>query len=409
MDNPTVNIISVCSGIGGLDHGVRNALRLCGYVPRTIAYVEGEAFACAVLDAHMQAGDMDAAPIWTRIESFPSGCFMGSVDMVIGGIPCQGFSVAGTRKGTKDDRWLWPDMWRIVKESGASVLFLENVPGFIHGGGLHAVLTDLAASGWNAEWDCFSAEQVGAPHRRERFFLLAYSDEFRWRVQCDKWPEQQRRTYAADASEEVADANIPQRNWGIRHKDATGINRYTDSGDVENPIGERRRGRYYGATTGNGGEIQTPGSCGAMGDTNSGSILESGRCAEERSRDEEADKHVGDTSGAGLERSEHGEACNCNGYREKAHGSVAESSEIPVWPPGPNDREAWERVIAMRPDLAPAVNGKLNPKMVSWLMGLPPDYVAIPGASRVDMLRALGNAVVQATAELAMMTLMERI
>jgi DNA (cytosine-5)-methyltransferase 1 len=92
-----INILSLCSGIGGLDLGVHAALRRMGYAPRTICYVEIEAFAAAILAHQMEQGYLDAAPIWSNLKTFPSGLFQGHVDMVIGGYPCQPFSKVRSR------------------------------------------------------------------------------------------------------------------------------------------------------------------------------------------------------------------------------------------------------------------------------------------------------------------------
>jgi DNA (cytosine-5)-methyltransferase 1 len=95
------------------------------------------------------------------------------VDLVTAGFPCQPFSQAGRRRGLDDERWLWPDIARVVREVGADFAFLENVRGFVavHGG-LGAVLADLADLGFDAEWTVLPAAGLGSPHRRERFWLL---------------------------------------------------------------------------------------------------------------------------------------------------------------------------------------------------------------------------------------------
>ena len=373
MDN-TLKIVSLCSGIGGLDIGVGNALRSLGFDPFTICYVEREAFACAVLEASMEKGALDAAPIWTDVTSLQ---LCGSADMVIGGIPCQPFSIAGKRGGTEDARWLWQDFWRVVGDTNAKILFIENVPGFISVGGLAAVLSDLAAHGWDAQWDCFSAAEIGATHKRERFFMLAYSYEFGSGTRRPVFKGQSRQLSPVGAVDSfLADAVDAQSLQPVKHGNTAGRAGFTDCCAVmADAGGERCRGRHYGYAFGKQGEIQAPGSRGTLGDAN----------------------------GERLERNELGGSFNRNGTA--AHGSTSESGQIPVWPPGPEDRSEWERIVAVRPDLAPSIEGKLNPRFVAWLMGIPFDWVEIPGYSRIDALRALGNAVVPATAELALITL----
>lgn len=118
---------------------------------------------------------MDRAPIWDDLTTFDGEPWRDRVDLVTAGIPCQPFSVAGERRGIHDPRWLWPDLWRVIGESGARALFLENTPR-IRTAALPIILADLAESGWSAEWGLLRASDVGAPHQRNRFFLLAYAD-----------------------------------------------------------------------------------------------------------------------------------------------------------------------------------------------------------------------------------------
>ena len=169
-----INIISICSGIGGLDLGVTRALRRLGFEPCTICYVEGEAFAAACLVKKMEAGELDEAPIWSDLKTFDCKPWRGRVGLVVGGYPCQPFSLAGRREGKEDPRHLWPYVLQVLTGTGASLLFCENVRGHVSKG-LGEVLGSLSCFGFDAEWDVFSAEEEGAPHRRERLFAMAYS------------------------------------------------------------------------------------------------------------------------------------------------------------------------------------------------------------------------------------------
>lgn len=164
--------LSLCTGYGGVELG----LRLAGVPVLAVGAVERQAYAAAVLANRMEGGLLDPCPIWDDLESFDGGPYRGRVDLVCAGFPCQGASVAGKRLGTEDARWLWPLVWRTVIACGASALFIENVPGLLNVNGGEAfreILSDLAARGWNAEWDCVPAGSVGAPHIRDRVFLLA--------------------------------------------------------------------------------------------------------------------------------------------------------------------------------------------------------------------------------------------
>lgn len=174
VDASTITVLSICSGIGGLELGVRLVLPNT----RTICFVERDIPAAQTLARRMDDGALDAAPIWSDVTRFDGERWAGAVDIVMGGIPCQPFSVAGQRKGQADERWIWPDIWRWVRDVQPGLIFLENVPGFIRHG-LPVVLGDLAEAGFAAEWGCFSAADVGAPHRRERVFVLAHAGEQR--------------------------------------------------------------------------------------------------------------------------------------------------------------------------------------------------------------------------------------
>lgn len=99
------------------------------------------------------------------------------IDILTAGYPCQPFSQAGHRKGTNDERHLWPHVLNAIKHLRPRIAFFENVRGHVTLG-LAEVLEDLASIGWDAQWACVRASDVGAPHHRERLFILAYPDCF---------------------------------------------------------------------------------------------------------------------------------------------------------------------------------------------------------------------------------------
>lgn len=139
---------------------------------RPVCFIERQAYAAAVLVARMGRGELAPAPIWDDVTTFDSGRWRGRVDLIVAGYPCQPESVAGNRRGADDERWLWRDVWRITRDVGARYLFVENVTGHLSGT-FEKVLGDVAAGGWIAEWDCVPAAAVGAPHLRDRWFMLA--------------------------------------------------------------------------------------------------------------------------------------------------------------------------------------------------------------------------------------------
>ena len=170
VDITETNHLSFCAGYGGIDLGLRRVLPGC----RTIAYVEIEAFAIANLVAKMEAGELDQAPVWTDVKTFPAEQFHGLVDILSGGYPCQPFSAAGKRLGTDDPRHLWPFLRGAVRAIRPSRVFFENVEGHISLG-LSTVLSDLDEDGYRATWGIFSAAEVGASHQRKRVFIMSDS------------------------------------------------------------------------------------------------------------------------------------------------------------------------------------------------------------------------------------------
>lgn len=162
-------VLSVCAGIGGLDLAVERAL--AGAV-RVVAYVERDIAACEILAARMADGRLQVGPIWTDVHTFPADRFRGLVDGVIGGYPCQPFSHAGQRRGHEDERHLWPAIARLVRAVEPRWCLFENVSGHLSLGG-REVFRELQAMGYRTAAVLATASEVGAPHKRERLFILA--------------------------------------------------------------------------------------------------------------------------------------------------------------------------------------------------------------------------------------------
>ena len=167
------NGIALAAGAAGLELGV--SLAVPGY--RTVCWVERDAYAAATLVARMGDAALDDAPVWSDLTTFNGLPWRGKVDIVTAGYPCQPFSQAGRRLGEKDPRHLWPHVRRILEETGAPLLFAENVLGHVTLG-LESVWNDLQTMGFQVEAGIFSAAEVGASHIRKRLFLLAYANGF---------------------------------------------------------------------------------------------------------------------------------------------------------------------------------------------------------------------------------------
>ena len=168
MDNTEeLRCISLCSGYGGLDMGLKRAWPSV----RTVAYVEIEAFAVANLVAKMEEDKLDAAPVWTNLKTFPGDTFHNRVHIITAGYPCQPFSVAGKRLGTDDPRHLWPYIARIVEAVRPVWCIFENVAGHLTIG-FPEVYASLRDMGYSVEAGLFTAAEVGAPHKRQRLFIM---------------------------------------------------------------------------------------------------------------------------------------------------------------------------------------------------------------------------------------------
>jgi DNA (cytosine-5)-methyltransferase 1 len=169
MDTTTTTHISLCTGYGGIDLGLKRVIRGL----RTVALCEIEGFAIANLVSKMEAGLMDPAPIWPDVRTFPWSEFSGCVDILTSGYPCQPFSAAGQRRGKDDPRHLWPWIADGIRLLRPQCCFFENVEGHITLG-LSSVISDLEEMGYRTTWGLFSAAEVGAPHQRKRIFIVAH-------------------------------------------------------------------------------------------------------------------------------------------------------------------------------------------------------------------------------------------
>lgn len=178
--NLSLNIWSLFSGIGGLEKGLEDA-----NLGHTHLQCESDLFCQSVLSKHWpypKSGDTpkDSDPILVsdvkNIKWSPSydRWTWGYPDLICGGFPCQPHSLAGKRKGAEDDRHLWPEFARIIDEFNPRYVIAENVPGIRTNGALREVLCDLDSLGFDAEWVRLGAAAVGAPHLRERIFIVAY-------------------------------------------------------------------------------------------------------------------------------------------------------------------------------------------------------------------------------------------
>ncbi len=149
--------------------------RIVGHVP--VCAVEWDRYCCQVLRERRDAGWFPGLHVHEGdVRLFPASDWAGRVDGIHAGFPCPPFSVAGKRQGALDERNMWPATARVIGEVRPRWVFLENVGGFVSSGYGWTVLSDLSRLGYDARWTCLGADQAGAPHRRERWWCLAYAD-----------------------------------------------------------------------------------------------------------------------------------------------------------------------------------------------------------------------------------------
>lgn len=173
-ESTTVRIAGLCTGSAMLEVAVSIAIPGA----RSVCHVEREAYPAAVLLARMEEEALEPAPVWWGdIGDVDWKQWDGTVDCFVAGFPCQPWSQAGKRKGAGDDRFVWPQIVRAIRDARPGMVILENVDGLVAEGGIGHVLGDLAVLGFDAEWVRLKAQDVGAPHSRARVFILAYPNE----------------------------------------------------------------------------------------------------------------------------------------------------------------------------------------------------------------------------------------
>ena len=169
---PSLTHLDLFSGIGGF----ALAARMTGSI-ETVAFCEREAYAQRVLKKHWPD-----VPICDDIHTLKGNDY-GPIDLITGGFPCQPYSLAGKRGGNDDDRALWPQMLRVIREARPTWIIGENVPGIISMA-LDGVLADLEREGYTCETFLLPACAVDAKHRRNRVWIVGYSERPERRAQC---------------------------------------------------------------------------------------------------------------------------------------------------------------------------------------------------------------------------------
>jgi DNA (cytosine-5)-methyltransferase 1 len=366
--------LSLCTGVRGLDRGVE---RVTGPL-RTIAYVEIEAALIENLVVGMEAGELAPAPIWSNLKTFPWKAFHKKIFFLIGGYPCQPFSNAGKRKGKDDPRHLWPHIERGIRAVRPVCCFFENVYGHLSLG-FDQVAESLRAMGYAVEAGVYTASEVGASHKRARVFILAI---------------------LADAKDHVG--GLYERSWKLGETKNDVI--WTGK-DVADSFSDGT-GADSGSVVYQGGQTQGPEQrqewneiqrqWGRPDVGNSGTDV-ADPDGGNGSRSAGRTKQTGGAEFTGI-RPKPNQLDHTTDFRqqgERDHRKPAEAADagfiLPSadrWPAGPGQSQYdWEPPRTIEPRMGCYVDGY---------------------NFREDLLRALGNGVVEETAELAFRTLLDK-
>jgi DNA (cytosine-5)-methyltransferase 1 len=339
-----VNELALFAGAGG---GILGG-KLLGW--RTVCAVEIDPYCAGILVARQNERLLPAFPVWDNVTTFDGKPWRGIVDVVSGGFPCQDISCAGTRKGIDGERsGLWKEFARIIGEVRPRFAFVENSPMLVVRGG-DRVIGDLAALGYDCRWGVVSAADAGAPHRRERIWIVGElpNAELLRRNSGLRQPEGQQsgggwqaRSEFASHDEEMADAMHAERR-------------------TDEPSGRYREQRN--AT----GRKEGPSESGERGE---------------------------DVADADDERSEHRQSNPGNPHPAKRHLSCGCGEDLEH-----ADTERWDGRTGNQSES----DGWRESENPGWWESEPDvGRVANGVAARVDKLRALGNGQVPAVAALA--------
>jgi DNA (cytosine-5)-methyltransferase 1 len=158
-----MNVLDLFSGIGGFSLGLERAGM------KTVAFCEVDKKCQAVLKKHWPG-----VPIFDDVSNLKGEDIEGTVDVICGGFPCQDISLAGKGAGLEGKRsGLWSEFKRLIEEIKPKYAIIENVSA-LRSRGLDQVLREISEIGYDAEWHCITAASIGAPHRRDRIWIVAY-------------------------------------------------------------------------------------------------------------------------------------------------------------------------------------------------------------------------------------------
>ena len=412
MDTRT---LSICSGYGGIELGLK------AVIPRTrvVCYVENEVTQSSILGARIRDGILDDAPIWTDLRTFDAKPWRGKVDIVTGGFPCQPHSIAGRKRGANDPRELSGDVLRIADELGRPTLFLENVP-HIKRFYWDEIRPKLRAMGYRTEEVLITARETGAPHKRQRLFILAnngYPELKGWFSLAEQRIRKSLCEFASQSGLLEDSFSARRRGWSEGLQQEGRARRTTSTAQAE------RSGSTLGDNNNESGNLLrcklrpesnrtvkdvlnanntgiSPRGDGVDGDKPSENKGRHGQSLTEPTRPSEGNELAYDGSEGlqgGLDRNlegeerKHDESVEYNGCISRydvGHCDI----DLPVYPPGPEDNSGWSYVLSQVPEVEPSFCRMANGS-TPWVG---------------EQLRSIGNGVVPAVAAKAWLLCVRR-
>lgn len=379
---------SLFSGIGGFDLGLERAGWTCRW------QVERDAFCQRVLAKHWpqvaRYGDIETLDL-ERLER---------VDLICGGAPCQPISIAGKKRAQADDRWLWPEFVRVIRALRPRFTILENPAALLSansGSAFGEILGDLAASGYDAVWDCIPAAALGAPHLRDRVWLVGLRREF---GALERVPDAEHdglrlQRQRDEASERADEGPAESRDDGGEESLADAQEHTEWAGLCAGEPGTEWRGR-----SGDGG-----GQAGALADADRAGREE--RRGTESVGPEHAAAQRGGEAVADADRAGRGElwfeewqsqlegasgdepdGCCAPGSTEAVSDAEGGGQPVREWTSRGGRHALWGDLQAARRELG--VTWAVEPDVGRVVAGVP---------ARVDRLRALGNSLVPQIAQ----------
>ena len=398
MEEP-LKVLDIFSGIGGFSIGLENAGM------ETVGFCEIEPFAQDILNKHWPHTRI-FTDIRTLNEESLLRCGISKINVIAGGFPCQDISCAGKQVGIDGSRsGLWKEFWRLIDELRPDYAIIENVAN-LRSRGLITVLQDLRQIGYNAQWHCIPASAIGAPHRRDRIWIIAYPHG----KSHIGLPGRKTQTYSLSgiSSKNISDTNDTRcehnKSASAGENDSQGRSECSANSFLSGNIDAERRLSLH--KTGSGKETKSArlqNGKAILADSDSTRKMGIGR-ADSNSSQKGGSRRINSGGSRSHDRGQHKSAQNekmadPDSKRLQGYGGFETASQILTQEEiGMFCRSRGTEQWGIEPDIPRLKDGRLNPDWVEWLMGFPTGWTS--GGSRKKRLVALGNAVVPFIPEL---------